>query len=161
MNNKVFLRRMLALAFPIAMQNLLSSCGYLIDTAMVTSLGNVAISAIGVASRWSFLMNVTTFGVCSGCATLIAQSWGAGDHRTIRRTTGLALTAVCGIGLVYITMAQIFPAQMMAFFTGEQAVIEAGTGYIRIASLSILFSGLSLVVSTAVRSTEVKISKRW
>ena len=154
MNNKVFLRRMLALAFPIAMQNLLSSCGYLIDTAMVTSLGNVAISAIGVASRWSFLMNVTTFGVCSGCATLIAQSWGAGDHRTIRRTTGLALTAVCGIGLVYITMAQIFPAQMMAFFTGEQAVIEAGTGYIRIASLSILFSGLSLVVSTAVRSTE-------
>ncbi|MBR5284092.1 MAG: MATE family efflux transporter [Clostridia bacterium] len=154
MNNKVFLRRMLALALPIALQNLLSSCGYLIDTAMVTSLGNVATSAIGVASRWSFLMNVTTFGVCSGCATLIAQSWGAGDHRTIRRTTGLGLTAAAGVALVYVLMAQFFPAQMMALFTGEQAVIEAGVGYIRIASFSLLFTSISLVVSTAVRSTE-------
>ncbi len=154
MNNKQFLRRMLALALPIALQNLLASCGYLIDTAMVAGLGNVATSAIGVASRWSFLMNIVTFGVCSGSATLIAQSWGAGDHRTIRRTTGLALSAVSGIAILYVLLAQVFPAQMMGLFTGEAAVIEAGVGYIRIASLSILFSAVSLVVSTAVRSTE-------
>ena len=154
MNNKQFLKRMLALALPIALQNLLASCGYLVDTAMVASLGNVATSAIGVASRWSFLMNIVTFGVCSGSATLIAQSWGAGDHRTIRRTTGLALTAVTGVTLLYIVIAQLIPEKMMALFTGEAEVIEAGVGYIRIAAFSILFSGISLVVSTAVRSTE-------
>ena len=154
MNNKQFFRRMLALALPIALQNLLASCGYLVDTAMVTSLGNVAISAIGVASRWSFLMNIVTFGICSGSATLIAQSWGAGDHRTIRRTTGLALTAVIGVSLLYILLAQLFPAQMMSLFTDEAAVIERGVGYIRMASFAVLFSGISLVVSTAVRSTE-------
>lgn len=154
MSNKQFFRRLLALALPIALQNLLASCGYLIDTAMVTALGNVAISAIGVASRWSFLMNIVTFGVCSGSATLIAQSWGAGDHRTIRRTTGLALCAVTGIGLLYILLAQLFPGQMMSLFTNEAEVIAAGQDYIRIAAFSVLFSGISLVVSTAVRSTE-------
>lgn len=154
MDNKQFLKRMLALALPIALQNLLASCGYLVDTAMVASLGNAATSAIGVASRWSFLMNIVTFGVCSGSATLIAQSWGAGDYRTIRRTTGLALTAVTGVTLFYIVIAQLIPEKMMALFTGEAEVIEAGVGYIRIAAFSILFGGISLVVSTAVRSTE-------
>lgn len=154
MKNKQFLRRMLVLALPIALQNLLSSCGYLVDTAMVVRLGNTATSAIGVAGRWSFLMNIAAFGVCSGSAVLIAQSWGAGDHRTIRRSAGLALAAVTGVSGIYILLGLLCPEGLMGVFTDEAAVIAAGADYLRIACFAALFSGIALVISTAMRSTE-------
>ncbi len=154
MDNKTFLRRMLALALPIALQNLLSSCGYLVDTAMVVGLGNAATSAIGVATRWSFFMNVALFGVCSGCSTLVAQYWGAGRREEIRRTTGLAFAAAGAVAAFYIIMAFCFSTRMMRLFTAETAVIEAGAAYIPIASFNVLLSGLTLVAGSCMRATE-------
>ena len=81
-----FWRSALALAFPIAMQNLLTSCASLIDTAMIVPLGNTAVAAVGVAGRFMFLLNVMSFGFCSGAATLISQFWGVNDRRGIHRT---------------------------------------------------------------------------
>ena len=52
---------MAKLALPIALQQLLVSCAQLVDTAMVTPLGNVIVSAVGVSSRWIFLMNPFLF----------------------------------------------------------------------------------------------------
>ena len=61
MNNKHFFKNMAKLALPIAMQQLLVSCAQLVDTAMVTPLGNVIVSAVGVSLRWIFLMNLFYF----------------------------------------------------------------------------------------------------
>ncbi len=153
MDNKLFYRRMVSLALPIALQNLLSSCGYLVDTAMVVGLGNVATSAIGVASRWSFLTNVAVFGVCSGCSALSAQYWGAGDKEHVRKASGMAISAVALLSAVYIAAAIAFPRFMMSVFTSEEGVISAGLGYISIASFNMLFSGLALALATSMRST--------
>ena len=51
----------LALALPIALQNLLTSCASLIDTAMIVPLGNTAVASVGVAGRFTFLLNVMAF----------------------------------------------------------------------------------------------------
>ena len=67
-----FLRTALALAIPVALQNLLTSCATLIDTAMVVGLGNAQTSAMGVAARFTFLLNVVCFGFGSGCAALLS-----------------------------------------------------------------------------------------
>ena len=53
-SNKSFFKNMAKLA----MQQLLVSCAQLVDTAMVTRLGNVVVSSVGVSSRWIFLMNL-------------------------------------------------------------------------------------------------------
>ena len=74
-----FYREALSLALPIALQNLLTSCGTLIDTAMVVGLGNAETSAVGVAARFTFLLNIICFGISSGCAALLSQYWGAKD----------------------------------------------------------------------------------
>lgn len=71
-----FYRQMLALAIPIALQNMLTSCGSLIDTAMVARLGNVATTAVGIGAKCVMLIQMVTFGFCSGGSVLIAQYWG-------------------------------------------------------------------------------------
>ena len=54
-----FYSRMLALAVPIALQNMLASCAGLVDTAMVARLGNAATSAVGMTIDLSAAAKVT------------------------------------------------------------------------------------------------------
>ena len=102
-----FYRTALALALPIAMQNLLTSSATLVDTAMVTSLGNDnMLAAVGLAGRFAFLLNVICFGFSSGCASLLSQYWGAKDIRNVRRSYGFALLLAGGI--VYTVGAVLY-----------------------------------------------------
>ena len=89
-----FLRMTLTLAIPVALQNLLTSCATLIDTAMVVGLGNAATSAMGIAARFSFLLNVICFGFASGCrCTDLTVLGGAGskERSSVRGTRAYLL----------------------------------------------------------------------
>lgn len=152
--DKGFYKQMLTLAIPIALQNMLASCAHLVDTAMVTRLGNVAVSAVGVAGRWSLFMNIVLFGFCSGSAVLISQYWGAKDRHNIRRTYGLALLCSLAVAAVYTVVAVLFPAQLIGLFTNERAVIDAGAQYLRIAALNTLPLTYAMVTCGARRAVE-------
>ena len=101
LHGKSFFKNMAKLALPIAMQQLLVSCAQLVDTAMVTSLGNVTVSAVGVSSRWIFLMNLFYFGISSGSAALISQYWGAKEKTNIRKACGAAMVFSLSVAFVF------------------------------------------------------------
>lgn len=153
-DRKGFYRQMLTLALPIALQNLLTSCAALVDTAMVAGLGNVTIAAVGVANRWTFLITLILFGFCSGSSVLIAQYWGAKETHSIHRTFGLAFACAGGFAILYILCASLFPEVLISLFTNEQPVIEAGAAYLRIVCKGAIFSAYSMMVMGARRSTE-------
>lgn len=149
-----FYKKMLALAIPIALQQLLTSCAQLVDTAMVVGLGNASTAAIGVASRWSFLINLALFGISSGVATMTAQYWGIKDVRSIHRTYGIGIVMALIIGVIYAVCTFTIPEQMMMVFTNEKAVINQGIEYLQNVSLYGIFLSISLITSTSMRSTE-------
>ena len=137
-----FYKKMFSLAIPIALQQLLTSCAQLVDTAMTVGLGNVSTAAIGVAGRWGFLLNLALFGISSGAATMTAQFWGINDRRSIRRSYGIGLILALAVGALYTVLVLAIPEQMMRVFTSEEEVIAAGVQY------------LKAVTSTVMRSTE-------
>lgn len=125
-----FYRRMLVLAIPIALQNMLASCAGLVDTAMVARLGDIATSAVGIGGKWSTLIQMITFGFCSGGSVLISQYWGAGERREVRRAYSLGLSLCLLVAVVYMVLAACLPYQMMCVFTNEEAVRAAGAEYL-------------------------------
>lgn len=145
---------MLRLALPIALQQLLVSCAQLVDTAMVTGLGNVVVSSIGISSRWIFLMNLFYFGISSGTAAMIAQFWGAREKNNIRKSFGIALIFGAAVAAVF-TLAMFFiPKQLIRVFTSEQAVIDTAAKYMRIVAFMAPFSAFNQITCVALRSTE-------
>ena len=44
-----FLKLMMAIAFPVALQNLLSTTAGMVDTIMIGSMGELAVAAVGIA----------------------------------------------------------------------------------------------------------------
>ncbi len=152
-NNGFFLN-MAKLALPIASQQLLVSCAQLVDTAMVTSLGNVTVSAVGVSSRWIFLMNLFYFGISSGSAALISQYWGAKEKSNIRKACGSAMIMSISVAIIFCFAMACFPEQLIRVFTSEIPVIKEAAEYMRIIAFMGIFSAFNQIACTVLRATE-------
>ncbi len=153
-SDKHFFRNMAKLALPIAAQQLLVSCAQLIDTAMVTGLGNVVVSAIGVSSRIIFLMNLFFFGISSGSASLISQFWGAKEKENIRKSYGVALIFGIGVAVVFCLAMLFIPEYLARVFTSEAPVIAEAKKYMQIVAFMGIFNGFNQVTCTVLRATE-------
>lgn len=151
---KGFFRTAIALAIPIALQNLLTSCASLIDTAMIVPLGNNAVAAIGIAGRFTFLLNVIAFGFCSGSATLISQFWGVEDEKGIHHSYGVALSTSMVLSLLFALALRFFPAICVSIFGPEAAVALLSEQYLGILAYAIPFMMFSQVTCAALRATE-------
>ena len=149
-----FFGNMIKLALPIAMQQLLVSCAQLVDTAMVTSLGNVTVSAVGVSSRWIFLMNLFYFGISSGSAALISQFWGAKEKNNIRKACGAAMAFSLAVAVVFCFAMACFPEQLIRVFSNEEPVIREAAKYMRIIAFMGIFGAFNQIACTVLRATE-------
>lgn len=149
-----FWRVALRLAIPIALQNLLISSFSLIDTLMVGQLGDVALSAVGMAGQWSWLLNIALFGVISATSLYISQYWGVRDTDGIHRTYGIALLSALAIAAVFFGLALSVPAGILSIFNRDPDIVRAGSAYLAIACFSYPAVALSNILSTVLRATE-------
>lgn len=150
--DKTFLKTMLGIAIPIALQNLITSSLNMVDTLMISSLGEASIAAVGLANQVFFFYTLLNFGVNTGSSIFISQYWGKRDIFGIRKILGLALAVTVFIGSIFTISGFFFPRQVMAIFIDDAQVIAIGSQYLRIISLSYIITGISFAYSIALRS---------
>ncbi|HRX15719.1 MAG TPA: MATE family efflux transporter [Spirochaetota bacterium] len=152
--DEFFLPRMVALAAPILLQNLLSSSLNFIDVFMIGRLGDTAVAAAGGANQFFFIFLMLVFGIASGSAIFTAQYWGRKDIVNIRSIMGIGVTLTMGISILFTAVTAIFPDKVMALFSGDPEVIILGAGYIRIIAWSFIVMAMSISYAVVLRSTE-------
>lgn len=151
--DKKFLKSMLVIAIPIALQNLITSSLNMVDTLMISSLGKSSIAAVGLANQLFFFYILLSFGINSGSSIFIAQYWGKEDIISIRKVLGLALCLSTILGVIFTFIAFFFPEFVMTIFIKEPEVIKLGSDYLRIVSLSYIATTIAFAYSVALRST--------
>lgn len=153
-----FWKRALVLAIPIALQNMLTSSFTLVDTLMVGQLGDVALSSVGMAGQWSWLLNMVTFGIGSGSAVFVSQYWGANDKKSIRKVTGIALFSALIFTMLFLVTGACVPEFVIKIFNRTPEIVSMGSAYLKIASFSYPGVVLGAVLGAILRSCEeVKI----
>ena len=152
--NRAFVGTLLAIAVPIALQNMISFGVAVMDSVMLGSFGDVAIAAANLGGQpFSILMSFG-FGLSSGGSVLIAQYWGKGELRAIERVEGIALRFSILISLLFAIPAVGVPQLMMKVFTNDAELIELGASYLRIISVSYLCWSISEIYLAVLRSIE-------
>ncbi|WP_353096609.1 MATE family efflux transporter [Tissierella praeacuta] len=154
LKNKKFLRDMLAIAIPIALQNLITSSLNMVDTLMISELGKSSISAVGLANQLFFFYSLIIFGINSGSSIFISQFWGKKDIKSIKKVLGLAVSLSALAGFIFTIVAFFFPEMIMKFFIDDETVIKLGCDYLRVVSLSYIITGIGFAFSIASRSIE-------
>ena len=118
---------MLALALPVAFQQLISAGLNMIDVLMVGQLGETSVAALGLANQIFFLLILFLFGITSGMSIFTAQFWGKGDTEEIRHVLGICLTIAISVAALFSLAAIFIPEKLMGFYTEDMAVIKLGS----------------------------------
>ncbi len=154
LGNKSFWSVTLALAIPIALQNMLNASFSLIDTLMVSQLGDIQLSATGMAGQWTWLYNMVLFGISSGAAVFVSQYWGDQNLKGIHRTTGISVSSGVIISIIFMLAGMLFPDRIIWIFNKDPRIIAEGALYLRYASLSYPALALTNILGSILRSAE-------
>lgn len=149
-----FYRYLWHLSLPMILQNLITFSLGLIDTFMVSQLGNTQMAAVTTANVLVFLLISMVFGVQSGLGILVSQYWGKKDTKSISRALGVASMAGAGIALLLGIVFFLFPVPIMDLLSNKHELSLLGAPYLRIIGFSYVFNMLSSVYVSAQRSVE-------
>ena len=159
LRDKAFFRAMLALAVPVAFQQLITAGLNMIDVLMVGQLGEASVAALGLANQIFFLLILFLFGTTSGMAIFTAQYWGKGDTENIRKVLGICLVLAISVSALFTLAAMLIPERLMSFYTEDPEVIKLGSDYLRIVGLSYVLMAISVSYISVLRSiTQVKMT---
>lgn len=141
--DRIFLRKAVLIALPVALQGMLNTVVNLVDTMMIGRLGETAIAAVGLANKVFFVFALLVFGVVSGSGVLAAQYWGNQDVKSIRKVTGLALLIALTGSLLFVVPSVLCPELVMRIFTDSEKAIQTGAAYLAVAALSYPFTAVT------------------
>ncbi len=141
----VFYQKLIALVFPIAIQNLMTALVSASDALMLGFLDQTALSSVSLATQVQFVLNLFFSALTIGTTVLAAQYWGRQDRESVEEVLCIALKLSFLISMVFFMAAFFFPRVLMQIFTNEMPLIEAGIPYLRIVSWSYIFMGFSQI----------------
>ena len=150
---KFFLKKIALIAVPVALQNLLTTTGSMVDTMMIASLGQTEVGAVGLCAQFSSLMFACYWGFVGGGMLFFSQFWGAKDDEGINRSYGLTLTCMMTVSLVFCVLATCFPEAVMRLYTDKAAIQETGVRYLRIAGFAYPLMVFSMAMAALLRCT--------
>ncbi len=157
--DRSFYRQLARIALPLALQNIITVGVSMTDTVMLGQLGETAISASSLANQPYFIFYLMLCGLSGGSIVLTAQYWGKQDTASISKVTGIALRFSILLAAAVVLLCQLFPEEIMGFYTNEPDVVTEGVKYLRIVSFSYLLSAVTVIYLCVMRSVErVKIS---
>lgn len=152
LDKKQFLLYAIQLAFPIMIQNLISTLVNSADTIMLGYVSQTAMAASSLANQYTFVLFCFYYGLSAGTSVLCAQYWGKGDKQTVERILGLASRVVILISLIFFSISFFFPGAIMRLFTSSPETIHEGIRYLRVLSFSFIFMGFAQIFVSALRS---------
>ncbi len=153
--DKKFYSSLIALAIPVALQNLIVFAVSFADNVMVSSLGDDAISGVYMGSQIQTLLQMFSGGIEGAILVLAAQYWGKKDTTSIKKIISIGLRVSIAVGLLLSVVCFFFPEAIIALFTDAPTVIEDGSTYLKIVSLSYLFFCITQTLIASMRSVEI------
>jgi len=149
-----FLKALVAIALPIAFQNLLGTTASMVDTIMIGSQGELAVAAVGICSQISSLFFSCYFGFAGGSLLFFAQYWGARNEKGINRTFGLSMSFMLVVAILFGGFAVANPGMLLRIYTDKESIVEVAIPYIRIVGFAYPLQVLAQIMCFLMRSTE-------
>lgn len=147
-----FAKQIGGIAIPATLQTILqSSILTAIDQMMLGQLGAVNITAIGIAGAYIGLFSIGVGSIATVAGIMIAQFTGSDDWKKINKSFSLNMNVAIVLAVLFTVLTRIASSGIMGIYTSDQAVIAAGSEYLKIMYLYFLPLAVVNIVSTMLR----------
>lgn len=148
-----FRKKIMRLAWPAIIENLLHTIVGIVDTAMVGRLGAASLAAVGLGNQINHLALTIFSALATGSTALVARHVGAEEPKKASDVARQSLTlGVFVSGTVMIIL--LFSARgLLGFLFGgsEALVLEQATSYVRIITLAMILNYFLIVINAVLR----------
>lgn len=154
--SKEFLKKVIPLSLPIALQNLIISILNIFDQMMVGWLpGGIAdncLSAVLLANQIVFIFQEILFAACSTCVVFIAQYVSGGKEEDIPKRVGFLLCFNVSIAVIVTVLCAAFPNACIGLFNPDAAYRDIAVEFLRRVAFSFIPMSITLTFTFSMRA---------
>jgi len=144
---------LLSIGVPVGISYGFMALSGLVVFRLAARFGAQAIAALGIGLRILQIASLPVVGIGIATTTLIGQNLGAGERARVQKTAyqsmGVCSAIMIALGCVFFFNA----AALVKVFTAHIDVINMGTTYLKIASMYLLFMGLTVSMTGSFRGS--------
>lgn len=156
-----FNHKLLFLALPIVLQNLMLALVAAADALMLGKLNQDAMAAVSLATQIQFVQNILLCSIAAGIGILGAQYWGKNDKGVLIKIFGMSIREAMLMSIAFFIGCRFFPHILMRLFASDPILIDIGVEYLKVASWSYIITGASQCYLAVMRVSEHAASSAW
>lgn len=154
-NDRRFYKTFFSMAAVLILQNVLTLSVNLADNVMLGAYSEVSLSGVAVINQIQFIYQQLLLAVGEGIVVLGSQYFGKKLEEPIRRIASIAMHFALFISLLLFLTVSLFPHQILACFTTDEAIIAEGMRYLRLIRLTYPIFAVTQMLLATLRSNGV------
>lgn len=158
--DRAFYRRLIAIMFPILIQNVITNFVSLLDNIMVGQVGTEPMSGVAIVNQLLFVYNLCIFGGLAGAGIFTAQYYGNNDNKGVADTFRGKVYIALGVIIIGFVVLGGFGKELIMQFIHEggdgldmAATLGYGRGYLNVMLWQLAPFALMQVYSSTLRET--------
>ena len=158
--DKAFYKRILAIAVPMIVQNMITSFVSFLDNIMVGQIGTEQMSGVAIVNQLLFVFNLCIFGAVSGAGIFGTQFFGKGDYEGQKYAFRFKIYTCAIVVLMALGLFHFGGTQLISLYLSDSGsvgdiglALEYGREYLVVMMASLLPFALCQVYVNTVRET--------
>lgn len=133
---------------------IMQSIGSLMTVGMNTillgfeAIGETAVTVFGAYFKLQSFIFMPVFGLNNGVVPIVSYNFGAGKRDRMMKTIKISCIYAVAIMFVGIALMWLIPDKLLMLFEASEKMIEIGVPALRLISLSFIFAGFCITVSS-------------
>ncbi|MBR3874798.1 MAG: MATE family efflux transporter [Clostridia bacterium] len=138
--SKPVILRVVKLGAPVALQDFLVSCSFLVLIAIVNALGVIASAGVGVAEKLCGFIMLFPSAFMQSMSAFVAQNIGAGRQDRAKRAMVYGMVTAFGVSLVLGYLGFFHGEMLASLFSRDPLVNAAAADYLRAYAIDTLLT---------------------
>ena len=151
--NQQYIRKTVKVAWPAVLESFFVAIVGIVDSMMVSRLGEYAVAAVGLTIQPKFIGLALFIAINVAVSSLVARRKGQGDREGAGKILLTAILVIILAGILVSILCVVFANPIIAFSGSQVETHESAVLYFRIIMGGMLFSIISLVINAAQRGS--------
>lgn len=160
-SSEFYFRKLIAIAWPSALESVLIFLIGSVDLMMVGTIGTLAIAAVGITTQPRLIVLALISSLNIGVTAVVARRFGENDQDGANKCLRQALMINIAIAILMSSLGYIFAEEVLVFAGADSEYMDLALAYFRPLMISIFFTSVSVTINAAQRGCgKTKISLR-
>lgn len=144
-------RTILLIAWPVFVEQILTTLVSYADTAMVGSLGAWATASVSISNAPIMLLNGVVMSLGVGITALVARNVGAGETETVKKLIRHAIMAIIAVGVPICLLVLALYRKIPQWMGAAPEILDTAAEYNFYTALGRIFMVTSMMINSALR----------